>query len=510
MLNWNRPLAFPLLIILGVLAAESSAEDKIDPAIFVAPKGSPAFREVLKGDDWKKQLAAEVARLGDLDQLKDSARPEAGTWVARIDDGGQAKALGMVIGDVLSEVDDKPIYQKNSNEVRTSEDQQITVVGPDAMPRKLAIHSGKIGFNGLEVVYPERVYLRHGKRGAKWDAFAVVGAANCLANADLAETAWFHAMEAGYVADCISDYCGCQIAWRQGRAEEAVAFGAMLSTYKEVPPALDRETFIRQLGIAHFKIEQTIGGRMLVEPADAMANYDDANNALRQLLEAHRALPEADRLAPAPSEIAGYVKTNLMKEMVPCFESPRPGSQKWHTDALNILVKHADWLKLPTPPGTYRLMMQAPKVAAEDVELVVRMKLRVTDQTTTRYSNTISFSLMNCDQPEYTNADWYFQQSKMLFVDIEPWGSLRCMQAMRSESPLQQLSVAEELAGGRQCTLRLIHTAARDEVWIDKRRLLYLPAADHPKKVGFFLQVIGVNADLKVEFAKLDPTLANN
>jgi hypothetical protein len=57
----------------------------------------------------------------------------------------------------------------------------------------------------------------------------------------------------------------------------------------------------------------------------------------------------------------------------------------------------------------------------------------------------------------------------------------------------------------RQFTLRLIHAAGRDEVWIDQRRLVYLPAARNPRKIGFRLYATGITVETRVGFSKLDP-----
>jgi hypothetical protein len=512
-----RSTAFPIIVLFSLIhtlaaAAEDAPVERTDPAVFVTPKQSPEFRELLKGRDWDRQFSAATARLGDLEALRQSSFPEAGILLLHVDENGMVANLGIKVGEVISEVDSVTVNQKHIREFRrnTTAYQEHTIVGIDGIARQVTVAPGNMGFNSMPVVYPERIYLRRGARSMKWDAFAAVGAANCCCNPDLAETAWRHAVAAGYTPDFISDYCGAQIAWRQARLADSVGFCGMLSTRKDIPEALDVEHFTRQIALANFKIEQGIAGRMSLEPGEPLADAEAPNGRLQQLLEIHRALPESERLAAAPSEVAEYVKTNLLKNMEPRFQTTDEAENRIHTEAANILFNQSEWLPLVMPVAQFRLLAQAPTVPSEDVELIARVKLHLTNHaTTSSFLNAMHFGLLNADQPENTTRPG-LPTSKMLRVSIEPFGLLQVYQGMGNAPILQQVWLADEVANDRQFTLRLIHTAHRDEVWVDRRRVFYVPSLDHPKMTGFILEPVSINAEIKVDFTRLDPTQVGN
>lgn len=511
--NYHR--AYPRMVFMSreVIAGAAVGDEttmNVDPLIFTAPKSSPVFREPLKGDDWTKRFSAAKDQLGDLELRKTSTRAEAGSRVTRVHPDSQAAALGFVPGDVISEMDDEPIGQKDFATFRKDGDQQLTLVGVAGEARRFTVKSGSIGFNAVPVVYPEMVYLRKGVRQPEWDVFAAVGAATCLKDPALAETAWHHAFEAGYMADFLSDYCGAQIAWRYGRPEDAVAFCASLAARKDVPASLDIEHFSRQLALANFKVEQAITGRMNGDPGTPLDGDGALNNWLRGLVSFHQGLPEPQRFTKSPGEVASYVKTNLLKQMEPRLEGTDEAMNRYRREVSDFLAKQSDAFELKVESGHHQHIVQMPKVDDPDVELIFRTKLRLTDNISTRFANQCTIGLINCDDPQNANLNRIARQGGLLSIHIEPWGACFIKQGTNDGVPVQILSVAEEVADGKQFTLRLLHASGRDELWINRRRLLYLPSAESPQKIGFYMRCIGTTAEVRVDFTKLDPKLARS
>src|SRR5205085_11165949 len=64
---------------------------------------------------------------------------------------------------------------------------------------------------------------------------------------------------------------------------------------------------------------------------------------------------------------------------------------------------------------------------------------------------------------------------------------------------------ANEITPDKPFTLKLRHFAGRQEVWLDKRRLLCLPAARRPERVGFSIYNAGSDSTVKVEFNAMSP-----
>lgn len=498
-----------VVLLATVLSPRTWADDVVsptDPVVFVSPRQTPSFREVLKGGEWDKQFAVALATLGDLDALTRSTYAASGALIGQLVANEQGAKLGLVVGDIITEIDGRPINQREFNDFREDHDQQLTVVNRDGGSRQLTISAGPVGINVISVLRPELVYLRAGARNPKWDAYAAVGAAFCQVNPSLAETAWHHAMKAGYSADAISDFCGAHIAWRGGRMEEALACSVWLQSRKKIPAALDAEMLHYALGVANFKLEQALARNMSAAPGPARVE-GDLGDLLQGLLSAHRQRPEAERIGPSPSEIALYVKSSLLKQMEP-RQQDREEFKQYEDEARknrDQLAKQEGPFHLEAPAGSFRTVMQMPTVDAQDVELSVEVKLKRFNDGDSPYTNELTVALVNCDDPKYSGKGLYPAGDRMLNVVIEPTGE--CAIRLRSKDgvTVQRTQITVEMAGNRQFKLRLLHAAGRDEVWIDQQRLLYLPACEQPKRVGFHFGTVGVKADLRVSFYKLDP-----
>jgi hypothetical protein len=454
-------LALVVLLSWPWAAVAQEAAAPIDPAILVMPSAAPAFREVLKGAEWEKGLGEAVRRLGDLEALAKSGLPEAGARIDTVDMFmGQGGELGLKPGEVISEIDGVAVDDDHFTGRREDRDQPITVVGLDGKARQVTISAGKIGVNLSPFVRAELMYLRRGKRDVKWDALVAVGGANCTSNPDLAETAWHHAMKAGYKPDWLSDFCGMQIAWRQGRNEEAVAFCASFHTRTGIPPTLSVEHTTQQLAAANFKIEQAMAMRMTAEPGPWKVE-GDVGGFLQGLLEAHRQLPEKQRVGPSPSEIASYVKSNLLKEMEP-RSTHNEDYDKYNRDAMAKLAKQEQPLEMSAPTAHYRAFQLIPKADAGHVELIVRAKLFATDEQTSRYNKHLVVGLVDCDEPAgVVDPLARRPDPRFLTVSVNPQGLCRIEMNRSGLVRVASVAVAEEIGDRRQFTLRLLHAGAR-------------------------------------------------
>jgi hypothetical protein len=495
-------MAIPLLLSCCNVCDAEGPSAPADPAVFVMPREFPPFREAMKGAEWDKQFAAALKSLGDLEALSRSSFPSTGTQIADVDSDGPGSRLGLVAGEVIVEVDGQAIHQMDLNFFRQDHDQQLTVVSAAGVPRQVAIHAGKLGISSQPMLRLELVYLREGVRNPKWDAYAAVGAAMCRSNPVVAETAWFHASKAGYAPDAISDYCGAQTAWRTGPIEEALARGTMLQSRKKIPAALDVEELSYGLALANFKLEQALARRLTVMPGAARGEGDFVER-LQNLTNVHHQRPEAERLGAAPSEMAAYVKKSLLKEMDPLLQNEKVYDEyaKWLRDEMG----RGKSIHTEAKTDHFASNVQIPRAEVQDVELAVDINLTRFDDQKNNFDRVLTVALVNCDEPGFMARGLYPGGQRMLDVNVEANG--RCTIAVGSGEgfAVQQISVEEAIAGNRRFRLRLLHAAGRDEVWIDRRRLVYLPSTENPKKIGFHFGAVGVKADLHMSFYKLDP-----
>jgi hypothetical protein len=497
-----------VVTVASVCWADEVEAPAVDPAVLVMPKRPPPFRERITGAEWDKRFAEASAKLGDLDVLAKSSYPEAGCRLDHVWPGSQGEALGLQPGEIISAIDGNAVNQHDLWAFRKKDEQQtITVVDAEGKPRELTIQPGPIGIHGIEIVRPELVYLRHGARDPRWDSHVAVGAAVCMSDPDLAETAWHHALRAGYVDDFISDYCAAQIAWRQGRPEDAEVSCVFLLKRKNIPAALEPDMLAYQLGLANFQIPQALAHRKGADPGKTKEDKGYLDAWLHEILDAHRKLAEPQRRAATPHEVAAYVKTNLLKQMEPHLTG-YAGRDDFLRNATETLAKGQEPLELAARTDSFNTMLEMPREeGVQDVELIVRATMRDTDTDANDRDKIFVAGLVSGDTDDHLKHGAMPGGYRLLGIRIDTDGHFWIDQASSGMGTglIDRGIVLHETTGGRKFTLRFIHCRGRDELWIDRRRLIYLPTTDGAQKVGFMLAVVGVTAEVRVDFARLNP-----
>ena len=490
-----------LLTQLVAVAAEPTTQP-VDPAELVVPKSPPEFRQVVHPDAWQRRFDAALAELGGIKGLEESKALDFGEEILHVVDSGQAHTLGIVVGETMTQVDDVVLRGVTLNSARREKPQKLTVEGKNAQARILDINPGKIGVDIEAVFSPGLVYVRRGTRGATWDAFAAVGATYSQRDPALAETAWRHAITAGYKPDFISDLCGAVIAWRQGRNDEAVAFLALMETRQKRHPELSPELWVRRIGLANFKLKQALAGQMIPD-AQPPASKNPADALLNAELLAHRALSVAARTRPSPLQIAGLKKDNLLGEL----ETFLVGGPR-ETDAAEKYVENflhtQQTLCFRTPTGRSQVFLLQPKTQTGDIEVEARLKFWPTDNNSDGYYKIGYVGIIDCDAVARTFRS-YPAAGGMLAVGIHDFGKIEVYQGAERRSVVQSIDGRLDSANRQSMTVRLIHAGGRDEVWLNQQRILYLPSLDQPRKVGIHLTTIGLSIDLDTRAWKLNP-----
>ena len=495
-----------ILIVLFSRVAAVAADpttQPVDPAELVVPKSPPEFRQVVHPDAWQRRFDAALAELGGVKGLEEAKAPHFGEEIIFVENGGPAHALGIVAGEIITQVDDMALRGVDLKDARRNRPQKITVVGKNAQARILDINPGKIGVDIEAVFRPDLVYIRQGTRGPAWDAFAAIGAACSQSDPALAETAWRRAIAAGYQPDFISDLCGAVIAWRQGRNDEAVAFLAVMETRQKRHPELSPERWVRRIGLANFRIGQALAGRMIPNPPPANTR-SPADDFLKAELAAHTRLPVPGRLGPSPDQISHLKKDDLLGQLESLL-SPAGESQFYHERAHDAL-RDRKTLPLDVPTAHYQTLIQKSKLETGDVEVEVRLQTWPTDKDESPWSKVVIIGIVDCTPADLSyEAYGYPARGGMLSAHIRGHGRINIFQGTDERVEVQTIDARQELRNRQWATLRLIHAAGRDEVWLNQQRLLYLPAVDQPRKLGIHLGAIGMSARVETRFWKLNP-----
>src|SRR4051812_33548595 len=147
----NRTSARGHLLLLVALAAACSAcwtaaalaEDgapaAVDPSVFEPAAGVPSFRRVLGGAELYSRFTKARAAIGGAARLEASREPEEGEQIYRLTAESQALTLGLVIGDIVTEIDQRPLAGRDFRDFRTELAQTMTVVNREGVSRLLVM-----------------------------------------------------------------------------------------------------------------------------------------------------------------------------------------------------------------------------------------------------------------------------------------------------------------------------------------------------------------------------------
>ncbi len=259
--------------------------------------------------------------------------------------------------------------------------------------------------------------------------------------------------------------------------------------------------------MANFELKEACAV-MLLRDAITFGSEGRTAGRLSSLRSIHAALPDAGRAGPSPSRIATFPKIDLLAKIKPLMlgDKNMDDFQKWATkDLIGPRRRYAEQI----PTDTYRLLMESPGVDAPEVELIVQVQVKPHDLKPNQIGRLACFKLINCDETDPKHwSESHRTTEGMLSATVDTNGFCRVMQGTRECTLLARAEVYDDIAANRRFTLRLIHARGREEVWINQRRLLYVPASERPKRVGFALADRGMDINTHVEFYKLDPRLA--
>ena len=488
-----------LLSHLPALPAEPTTQP-VDPAELIVPKSPPEFRQVVHPDAWQRRFDAALAELGGIKGLEESKALDFGEVVLEVRKTWPAQVLGFAVDEIITQVDGVALRGKSLDAARRDEAQKITVIGKNGQTRVIDVGPDPLGLDSEAIFRPDLVYIRSGARGPAWDGFAAIGAACTQRDPALAETAWRAAIAAGYQPDFISDLCGALISWRQGRNDEAVAFLASMETRPKRYPELSPELWVRRIGLANFKLKQALAGRMILD-ARPPAPKDPAGEMLNAELLAYSALPLGTRLRPSPLQLTQLKKDNLLGELTTLvLNAPSDEYDK----AIERALRNRGTIGVLAPAERCNVLLLESKVETGDVELEVRAKVNRTDNIPGWNKKTVFVAIIDRDAVK-RSPNSYPGAGGMLCVAIHDTGRIAVIQGAERSRSVQKVDARLDTANRQSMTIRLIHADGRDEVWLNKQRILYLPSLDRPRNLGVHFAAVGMTGDLDVRMWKLNP-----
>lgn len=492
----SRNLAFlctALTALAGVSAIpargdEPAAASQADPIEWRKPDKAAEFREVLKGNDYTlafKQAASKI----DIAALEKADQPIAGQRVLAVLPGTQAARIGLKVGDLVTMLDGAQVWEHFLRS--PDQPQMMTFVDKAGTRRNAQIQPGMIGINARFQWQAEFEYLRGRARNPRWDKEVLVGILMRSSNPDLAETALHHAVHAGLTPDQLIDGVGAEIALEQGRNDAALDFVWSALVEHDTRPAQLNPTVLYRAAIANYKLDVA---------AEVLNDYAGAQSAepamLRRLAKMHRARPVQERSLPAPSEqVAGLRRLDLAPVLEPASDlTPK----EWKDVLMNgmsfqqvVHSSHFDLLAFKFNP------------AVRDMEAVVKLTIRPTDNDKTEYARAVEVFLSDLSE---NRAESKFignvRKANQLYVGLHSETSNAVQPIILSHSGISGTTIVFEdpmirLDGKQEIELRLLRIGGQGEVFVNGRRMLYVPIDEKIDNLGFTLKIIGMTVEVK-------------
>lgn len=457
-----------------------------DPMDWKPPAEPPPIR-ARYGDTWYATSAKAARAKIDLAALRAADRPVGGVLVQEVLPDSPAEKLGIAVGDILMSVDGIPLGShgddEDMNATRNGDVQQLRLWSARSGQRTVEIQPGKIGLRYYTGQRLAETYARSSERDPRWDDDMLVATASYASDPMLAETALFHARQAGFRGRLFTPLAA-RIAFNQCRFEDTLAYGwpAWSANQK-----LSRDTIRMYYTAAMlgFKPEQAL---------DLATRYPDdltKENAVAAMVTAYRAMPRSELSNPiAELDNVKRTRTPKFNAFVPTKDHENVEASKWAASLLN----DPQPLSLEVPSGSYASMLLTP--GYENAALTIHFEVHDTDTKQTGWAHCIGFGLYNMEQSQDVEplAPDAIKVSLMTDgpVDVSAFG----LPEIRFDLPRSNLT-ATRLEG----TIRMVILHNRCQVTLDDgKRIYYGPVtSEEPKrKYGFFIQAVGVSGRVLV------------
>ena len=477
------------IVVLGivlVLAARITAAE-VDPLVWFKPTRPPEFRERLSAEDFQKRSRAVLDELGDWKKLEQSPQPDHGIRIKQVSGDGQAASWNLQPGDILTKIDQFDLWggtMPNQDSRR-----RVTFYSvADGRSRTVNAEAGPVGiFIGWHW-RPELTFLHSKKnRHAKWDELVVVGSHSFEFDPDLAETAWFQALQAGYPRDELTNICGAMIALKQGRPEEAAEFAYLAREAEPKQPKFVSPIALLRVMLANYKLDdafelcQRFPQQLVNEP-----------RLFRALADVHRGRPQADRLREPPSRLAeNRYRDELLSR---CFGRTR--------DSVDLLPKlrERNGVTIKVEGDHYRSLEFVPPETARDLEL--NLTFQSLSAATGEFEANMQVGLA---VPEFDDGVNLARPNSPSLV------ALRCSADAElmlhhgySMKPTPLENSDSKSATQKSHQVRVIRIGGQAEIFFDGRRVLYQPVDPMATHLVGLIRIVGMHVKLEsLEFHEL-------
>lgn len=477
-----------ILSLYGFLSHHRVAlADDADPLVWMKPAEAPAFRDLLSAEVFQERSRVFLEQLGDFSKLAASNIPDHAVRIVGIVPDGQAAPWNLKPGDLITKIDTFDLW--GGHLPNWGKSRKVTLYRfADNRTVNVKAEGGRMGIFMGSHWRPELTYLRTtGLRNPKWDHFVVVGAAARDSDPELAEAAWFRAMEAGYLPDGLSWICGAVIAMNQGRTETAADFAYFARELEPRKAKFVSPCALLQVMLANYKFSDAY---------DLCRQYPqelyDAPDAYQMLTLAHRSRRDEERNIKPPSQLAeNYYRNNLLPKCLPVTTIARDDLPKF---------LEGNGLTANTVNGTVHNLAFLPPVPARDLELKVRFTPLKTHPGSDEPYVTAGF--VPCDLKTANESTGVLYKTKIGLTWQESSRITLSHGVVSYVTPTNDVQDSSRQTATRE--IRLVCVRGQLEGFIDGKRWLYQPVVNQKSGFAAFIMASSTNTKFEsIEFNEL-------
>lgn len=455
-----------------------------DPMDWNPPADSPALHAHYDDEEYAKRVKAARAQIN-LDALRNPGRPVGGVLVQDVLPASQAQKLGITAGDILMSIDGVPIGSHGDDEdinaARNGQSQQLALWSARSGQRTVTIEAGKIGVRCYTGRRLAEGYARSSQRDPRWDEAMLVASSTYMSDPLLAETALFHARQAGFAGQLFTPLAA-RIAFNQSRFDDALAYGWPEFSANQ---RLGRDTLkmYHTAALLGFKLEQA---------TDLSKRYPQdlpKDEAVAAVAAAYRAMPKSGLSNPiAELENVHRTRVSQYTAFAPNLERTNVSSSEWAATHLN----GNEVMSLEVPSGSYASMLLTPGFA--NVSLAAHFDMHDSDQNDTGFGRAICFGLYDMSK-SLDKGPMPADAMKVTLLTDGPVG----VAAFGLPEVHFALPRTRSSDLGLKGTIHIVVLHNRCEVTLDDgRRIFYGPVTsdEATRRYGFFIQAVGVSGSI--------------
>jgi hypothetical protein len=465
----------------GVMLA-GAHQVKADPqaGVWPQPQQRPVSREQLPPQEFAPLFKSAVERLHDATAQANAGELTQGCRIERIIPGGQADKLGMLIGDVLVAIDEKPlICPAQLDRLRTKEKQSLIVHTATGEERTVEIEPGMNGIGSQPIVRLYTLCLKSKQRDDRWVTEVMVSLRVYDTDPDLAETAWQHAFARGYKPDLVSETAGLAIALAQGRNDAALDLAWHLSHAddwtKRLPIA---PRWVYRAAIADGRWD--VAMQMLTSYGDLFNRTAAAN---QPVLAAYRARSgEGKSAAPLTASADALPRRNLLAAATSAGGQGESIHTQLQRSGVGLLAPASD---------QYVALAFIPDHAVTDMDLRVAFSAKPTDALVGPVAKAWAIGFFDLDRAERYFTGYYVTNRGVQSILFDGIGGV-VLSNEQAGGVLTKAVPDLNLRPLEEQNVRLVRLGNQAEIHFNGRRVLAIPTLLAPKRMEIFITSRGL------------------